>query len=79
MDKLSHLGSKLGGGSHAGGAQGQEDYVDRETGLDAVEQRASGGKIDTNKMRGTNEKITDGARNHFEKSTGHHVPSKISN
>jgi hypothetical protein len=41
------------------------------TGLDSVEQRFGGGKIDSTKMRSTNEKITDGAREQFEKATGY--------
>lgn len=39
-------------------------------GLDAVEKKFGGGKIDPAKMRSTNEKITDGAREQFEKATG---------
>ncbi|CAG7988655.1 unnamed protein product [Penicillium olsonii] len=83
MDKLSGLASKLGGkgsSSHSGsnsGAQGQEDYVDK--GLDAVEKKFGGGKVDPAKMRSTNEKITDAGREQFEKATGKKVPSKISN
>ncbi|KAG2019286.1 hypothetical protein GB937_005200 [Aspergillus fischeri] len=70
----------------------QEDFVDRgtypppplktyanDTGLDALEQRFGGGKIDTAKMRSTNEKITDAAREQFEKATGYKVPEKFSN
>jgi len=30
-------------------------------------------------MRSTNEKITDGAREQFEKATGKNVPDKFSN
>ena len=40
------------------------------TGLDAVEKKFGQGKIDPNKSRGMNEKITDGARGMFEKMTG---------
>ncbi|KAF7117322.1 hypothetical protein CNMCM5793_006071 [Aspergillus hiratsukae] len=84
MDKLSGLASKLSG-SHStsanqthGQPQGQQqDYVDR--GLDSLEQRFGGGKIDSTKMRSTNEKITDGAREQFEKVTGYKVPGKFSN
>ncbi|KNG89703.1 hypothetical protein ANOM_002324 [Aspergillus nomiae NRRL 13137] len=77
MDKLA---SKLGGGHKhgAGGAQ-NEDYVDR--GLDSLETKYGHGKIDPHnpKVRQTNERITDSARNKFETATGKHVPSKISN
>ncbi|KAF4216835.1 hypothetical protein CNMCM8980_007332 [Aspergillus fumigatiaffinis] len=70
----------------------QEDFVDKGTypppwlrthanvaGLDALEQRFGGGKIDSAKMRSTNEKITDAAREQFEKATGYKVPEKFSN
>ncbi|CAK49045.1 hypothetical protein CBS63078_6065 [Aspergillus niger] len=86
MDKLSGLASKLGGGNKSGGDaqgsgssgnQGQEDYLDK--GLDSVEQKFGGGKIDPQKMRSTNEKITDTARNQFESATGKKVPEKFSN
>ncbi|GFG26390.1 hypothetical protein IFM61606_06370 [Aspergillus udagawae] len=84
MDKLSGLASKLGGSHSASGTQTQgqpqgeqKDYVDR--GLDSVEQRFGGGKVDPAKMRSTNEKITDAARGQFEKATGHKVPEKFSN
>ncbi len=40
------------------------------TGLDFAEKKFGGGKIDPNKERGVNEKITDGARNFLEKATG---------
>jgi hypothetical protein len=52
------------------------------SGLDAIEKKVgqqSGHPIDTNKMRSTNEKITDKAREVFEKATGKHVPDKMSN
>ncbi|EED19433.1 conserved hypothetical protein [Talaromyces stipitatus ATCC 10500] len=58
------------------GAQ-NEDYLDK--GLDFAEKKYGQGKIDPVKMRDTNEKITDGARNLFEKVTGKHVPEKFSN
>ncbi|KXL42939.1 hypothetical protein M433DRAFT_82008 [Acidomyces richmondensis BFW] len=64
-----------------GGSSGQqEDYVDK--GLDAVEKKvgqSTGHSVDPNKMRSTNEKITDKARDMFEKATGKDVPSKVSN
>jgi len=79
MDKL---GSMLGGGGSSGGGQqaanpGGEDYGDK--GLDAIEKKFGEGKVDPNKMRSTNEKITDGAREQFEKLTGKNVPEKFSN
>ncbi|PYI09144.1 hypothetical protein BO78DRAFT_427521 [Aspergillus sclerotiicarbonarius CBS 121057] len=82
MDKLSGLASKLGGGNKSkdqgsGGSGGQEDYLDK--GLDSIESKFSGGKIDPQKMRSTNEKITDTARTKFESATGHKVPEKFSN
>ncbi|KAH9819890.1 N amino acid transport system protein, partial [Teratosphaeria destructans] len=61
-------------------AAGQEDYVDK--GLDAVEKKvgtSTGHEVDPNKMRSTNEKITDKARGMFEKATGKSVPEKMSN
>ncbi|RAL03151.1 uncharacterized protein BO80DRAFT_423129 [Aspergillus ibericus CBS 121593] len=82
MDKLSGLANKLGGGNKSndqgsGGSGGQEDYLDK--GLDSIESKYGGGKIDPQKMRSTNEKITDSARTRFEGATGHKVPDKISN
>ncbi|GAB1195531.1 hypothetical protein APSETT444_004792 [Aspergillus pseudonomiae] len=77
MDKLA---SKLGGGhKHGAGSAQNEDYVDR--GLDSLETKYGHGKIDPHnpKVRQTNERITDSARNKFESATGKHVPSKISN
>jgi len=58
---------------------GNEDYVDK--GLDAVEKKFGGqyGLGDSAKNRSVNEKITDGARNLFEKATGKNVPEKFSN
>jgi len=58
----------------------REDYVDK--GLDTIERKlgqSSGHNVDTNKLRSTNEKITDKARGMFEKATGKHVPDKVSN
>ncbi|KAJ5769531.1 hypothetical protein N7520_004090 [Penicillium odoratum] len=82
MDKLSGLASKLGGGSsssntNANPSAGQEDYLDK--GLDGVETKFGGGKVDPAKMRSTNEKITDFAREKFESATGKNVPEKFSN
>ena len=39
-------------------------------GLDAIEKKIGGDKVDTGKLRSTNEKITDAARNQFESKTG---------
>jgi len=60
-------------------AAGQnEDYLDK--GLDAAEKKWGGSMgQDTQKNRAVNEKITDGARNMFEKATGKNVPEKFSN
>ncbi|KAH7393983.1 hypothetical protein DE146DRAFT_113613 [Phaeosphaeria sp. MPI-PUGE-AT-0046c] len=56
---------------------GKEDYVDK--GLDSVEKKFGGSMgQDTQKNRAVNEKITDGARNMFEKATGKNVPDKVS-
>jgi len=38
--------------------------------LDQAESKLSGGKIDPTTMRDKNEKITDAARDQFEKATG---------
>lgn len=74
------------GGSSSGGSGQQEDYLDKGMfgvpgcfigymlmipGLDSAEKKFGGGKVDTQKMRGTNEKITDTARDQFEKKTGY--------
>jgi len=77
MDKLT--GMLKGGGSSSGGGgnTGGQDYLDKA--VDSVEKKFGGGKIDPNKMRSTNEKITDGAREQFEKATGKNVPDKFSN
>ncbi|KAK5113535.1 hypothetical protein LTR62_003404 [Meristemomyces frigidus] len=61
-------------------AAGGEDYMDK--GLDKVEQMAgkkTGHAVDTNKMRGSNEKITDKLRGMLEKLTGKKAPAKLSN
>ncbi|KAJ4405119.1 hypothetical protein N0V91_005481 [Didymella pomorum] len=60
-------------------AAGQkEDYLDK--GLDAAEKKFGGSMgQDAQKNRAVNEKITDGARNMFEKATGKNVPDKFSN
>ncbi|KAH0835244.1 hypothetical protein FOPE_04132 [Fonsecaea pedrosoi] len=62
--------------NNQGQAAGQkEDYLDK--GLDAVEKKFGQGKIDPAKQRGVNEKITDKARDMFEKATGKDVPDKL--
>ena len=40
-------------------------------GLDSIERKFGGGKIDPDKMRDTNEKITDTAREKLEGATGY--------
>ncbi|KAJ3874243.1 hypothetical protein F5051DRAFT_417353 [Lentinula edodes] len=57
---------------NATGQQQSEDYGDK--GLDAIEKKEG-----VNLSRNTNEKITDAAREGFEKITGKDVPSKFSN
>ena len=39
--------------------------------MDSAERKFGGGKIDPDKMRDTNEKITDTARERFEGATGY--------
>ncbi|KAL1800724.1 hypothetical protein ACET3X_001066 [Alternaria dauci] len=74
-------GSTNNNTSTKGGQQNQaqrEDYLDK--GLDAAEKKYGGAAgQNTEKNRGVNEKITDGARNMFEKATGKDVPDKVSN
>ncbi|KAH6637461.1 hypothetical protein C7974DRAFT_410939 [Boeremia exigua] len=71
--------------SNTNAAAGQkEDYLDKGTHtspcLDAAEKKWGGSMgQDTQKNRAVNEKITDGARNMFEKATGKNVPDKFSN
>ncbi|KAI4174482.1 MAG: hypothetical protein Q9188_005937 [Gyalolechia gomerana] len=69
MDKLKDMAGKMGGSKGeekpAGGAAGQEDYIDK--GLAAAEKR---GGMDPAKQREMNEGITDKGREMFEKSTG---------
>ncbi|CAO2656067.1 Nn.00g048700.m01.CDS01 [Neocucurbitaria sp. VM-36] len=61
----------------SGSAQ-KEDPVDK--GLDTAEKKFGGAQgQNSEKNRGVNEKITDGARGMFEKATGKDVPDKISN
>ncbi|KAJ7884133.1 hypothetical protein B0H14DRAFT_3857169 [Mycena olivaceomarginata] len=73
LDKGKELLAKSGNhNTSAQGNPGGEDYVDKA--LDALERKQG---MASN--RNTNEKITDGARNAFEKVTGHTVSSKISN
>ncbi|ETI29517.1 hypothetical protein G647_01970 [Cladophialophora carrionii CBS 160.54] len=65
--------------NNQGQAAGQprEDYLDK--GLDAAEKRFGQGKVDPAKSRSVNEKVTDKARDMFEKATGKDVPDKVSN
>jgi len=57
--------------------QPKEDYLDK--GVDALEKKFGQGKVDPVKSRGMNEKVTDKARDMFEKATGKNVPDKFSN
>jgi len=57
--------------------QPKEDYLDK--GVDAIEKKFGQGKIDPAKSRSMNEKVTDKARDMFEKATGKNVPDKFSN
>ncbi|KAI0441210.1 hypothetical protein F4803DRAFT_524176 [Xylaria telfairii] len=83
MDALKKV---VGGGSHStsstnapgagvgAGAVGQkDDYGDK--GASYVNKKYLGNKFSHNQL----ESITDAGREAFEKSTGKHVPSKISN
>lgn len=65
-------GSSSGGGATGGGAPagGKEDYGDK--GLDAAEK-----KMGVPQNRGVNEKVTDGARDAYEKQTGKNVSDKV--
>ncbi|KAF2011719.1 hypothetical protein BU24DRAFT_466398 [Aaosphaeria arxii CBS 175.79] len=55
-----------------------KDYLDK--GLESAEKKFGGAwGQNTEKNRGINEKITDGARGLFEKATGKKVPNKVSN
>ncbi|KAI1812493.1 hypothetical protein GGS20DRAFT_557653 [Poronia punctata] len=58
--------------SHTGGSSGGQDFGDK--GAAAANQKL-GGHLNNNQL----EKGTDAGRNMFEKKTGTHVPSKISN
>ncbi|KAE9978552.1 hypothetical protein BLS_000485 [Venturia inaequalis] len=66
--------NNLGGSSNtnAGAAGQKEDYVDKA--LDMGEK-----KFGVKSDRSVNEKVTDTARNMFEKATGKNVPDKVSN
>ncbi|RMJ22743.1 hypothetical protein PHISP_06386 [Aspergillus sp. HF37] len=90
MDKLSGLASKFTekkaeGENPTPGSHGQEgssdssqkDYLDKA--VEKAEEKFGGGKVDPEKMRETNEKITDTAREKFEGMTGREVPEKFSN
>ncbi|EMD68508.1 hypothetical protein COCSADRAFT_33402 [Bipolaris sorokiniana ND90Pr] len=75
MDSFTGNGSNQ---ATSNNSQQKEDYLDK--GLDAVEKKYGGASTeDTQRHRGVNEKITDGARNMFEKATGKDVSDKISN
>jgi len=72
VEKAKGATGSSGGNKNSGGAQGSEDYGDK--GVDFIEQK-TGHKL----SREQNEKITDGAREQFEKSTGKNIPDKFSN
>ncbi|KAI0202116.1 hypothetical protein F4808DRAFT_459126 [Astrocystis sublimbata] len=77
MDALKKVvggnhGSSSAGAAPAGGAQ-KDDFGDK--GAAYVNKNYLGGKLSHDQM----EKGTDGIRGQFEKATGKHVPSKISN
>ncbi|EUC32573.1 hypothetical protein COCCADRAFT_5757 [Bipolaris zeicola 26-R-13] len=77
MDSFTGNGSNQATSNNNNNQQ-KEDYLDK--GLDAVEKKYGGASTeDTQRYRGVNEKITDGARNMFEKATGKDVPDKFSN
>lgn len=73
MDQQAAQGAQQGSNQSGG----QEDYLDK--GVDFAEKKFGQGKIDPQKERGMNEKVTDGARGMFEKVTGKHIPDKFSN
>ncbi|OAK95142.1 hypothetical protein IQ06DRAFT_352873 [Phaeosphaeriaceae sp. SRC1lsM3a] len=67
-----------GNASQQPASSGNKDYLDK--GLEGAEKKFGGSMgQNTEKNRGVNEKITDGARNMFEKATGKDVPDKVSN
>ncbi|VDC05488.1 unnamed protein product [Peniophora sp. CBMAI 1063] len=74
MDSFNNQGEQgfNSGSQNQVQSTGQEDYVDK--GLDAFEKKEG-----LPENRGINEKITDTARNMFEKDTGVDVPDKFSN
>ncbi|KAI0513330.1 hypothetical protein F5B22DRAFT_612093 [Xylaria bambusicola] len=79
MDALKNLGGNKGQGmtsnqattAPAGGQK--DDYGDKAA--QYLNHKYNNDKLDRSQM----EKITDGAREGFEKLTGKNVPSKISN
>ncbi|KAH7378674.1 hypothetical protein BKA66DRAFT_421149 [Pyrenochaeta sp. MPI-SDFR-AT-0127] len=74
---MNHLGGNTSHNNNNNNA-GQKDYLDK--GLDAAEKKYGGSAgQNADKNRAVNEKITDGARNVFEKATGKNVPDKLSN
>merc|ERR1711879_879164 len=82
MDQIKNALSSNSSSSHNNAPTNtnnqNEDYLDK--GLDAAEKKFGGAwGQDTQKNRAMNEKITDGARDMFEKATGKNVPDKFSN
>lgn len=75
---MNSFGNNTTGNQATSSNPQNEDYLDK--GLDAVEKKFGGSwGQNTQKNRNINEKITDGARNMFEKATGKKVPEKFSN
>ncbi|VDB95859.1 unnamed protein product [Peniophora sp. CBMAI 1063] len=72
MDSILNKGEQALNSGSQNQSTGQEDYGDK--GLDAIEKKEG---IPEN--RNINEKVTDTARNTFEKDTGVDVPDKVSN
>ncbi|KAI9654689.1 MAG: hypothetical protein M1831_005276 [Alyxoria varia] len=75
MDKLKDMAGKMGGGKktdNSSSSAGKDDYLDK--GLAAGEK-----KFGVPQNKGANEKITDSARDQFEKYSGKDVPDKVSN
>lgn len=75
---MNNIVNKLGGsGSSSGHTQqpmGQkDDYGDKVA--NTLDKKFNGGKIGHNNM----EKVTDGVRHVYEKTTGKHVNPKFSN
>ncbi len=94
MDKIGGMLGGSGGKAPQQNQGGQkEDYLDKgmlllyslaadtheSAGVDAVEKKFGGGKINPEQSRGMNEKVTDSAREMFEKATGYVCSLFLSN